>query len=153
MRKSLWHNLLTVSGLSVSGHNNWQAFLGDISIICLSKWLVIFLTKLIPKAREKEANLKPSLHGGNLPQVTLSNIGRGQESQRRTKQANKTSEVPKSMSQDVPLILFIYTSLFSKKCVRASLDYSYVKSLRAPFWIHLHELYKVILTSCLSCQV
>lgn len=108
----------------------------------------------MPKARQKEANLKPSLHGGNLPQVTLTNIGRGQESQsKKNKASQQTSEVPKSMSQDVPLILFTYTYLFSKKCVRASLDYSYVKSLRAPFWIHLYELYKVILTSCLSCQV
>ena len=85
MRKSLWNNLLTVSGLSDSGHNNWQAFLGDISIICLSKWLVIFLTKLMSITRQKEAYLEPSLHGGNLPQVTLTSIGCGQESQSKNK--------------------------------------------------------------------
>lgn len=89
MRKSLWNNLLTVSGLSVSDHNNWQAFLGDISITWLSKWLVMFLTKLMPKTRQKEAYLKPSLHGGNLPQVTFTNTGLGQESQSKKNKASQ----------------------------------------------------------------
>lgn len=142
MRKSLWSNLLTMAGLSVSSYKHWQAFSGGISIICLSKWLVIFPTSWWPwLEREKEAHLKPSLHCGNLPRVTLTNIGHDQESQSKKNKISQQNIWDSRVDVTRCSINFIYLyPTYLKKCVRARLDRSHVKSLRTPFRIHLHEL-------------
>lgn len=72
----------------------------------------------MPKARQKEANLKPSLHGGNLPQVTLTNIGRGQESQSKKNKASQQNVW--SSKVDVARcsvdFIYLYLPIFKKVC-------------------------------------